>query len=293
MLHDQLYNFLHSTPRFLSPMRLISSFLNMLQNTVYGPEEPDVVDSEDKVEVAEHQSNPTDEDVFAVRAILVQLVPAELVIVILHAAQYWPCISAKNTKYTAVQADSRTRNNAAAYYLITPIIPTKHLHFKVEMVKFNLKSCDQGWGGDPNNYGTSLFLVTDSLILWRSLGTYNGSFTWFEAGIMRSVPDDSVPPIMLNQHVEDFDADAFSDSFAKEVVNPFEQGRRWELQYNMQVSSTVREHEVVWMRSDIVDDAAQASARAKGARTGRGFISALAPGDRIVLMARAQVHSFI
>ncbi|KAG6882279.1 hypothetical protein C0993_011279, partial [Termitomyces sp. T159_Od127] len=140
-------------------------------------EESDTSDSEDASEVElthdaevelQNQSNPTDQDVFVVHAILLQFVPSELVNVILHAAQYWPCISVENARYTAVKACYSTGNNAAAYYLITPVIPTKYPHLKVEMVKFNLKSCDQGWGGDANNHGQLLglmALIIDSLIL--------------------------------------------------------------------------------------------------------------------------------
>ncbi|KAG6878872.1 hypothetical protein C0992_007000 [Termitomyces sp. T32_za158] len=51
-----------------------------LQNTVYGPEKIDAVDSEDD---SRHQSYPTDEDVFVVQAILLQFVPPELVNTIL------------------------------------------------------------------------------------------------------------------------------------------------------------------------------------------------------------------
>ncbi|KAG6895293.1 hypothetical protein C0992_002100, partial [Termitomyces sp. T32_za158] len=253
-------------------MRLVRSFRHMLQKIIHRPEErpeeSDTVDSE--VELAQQQSYPTDEDVFVVRATLLQFLPLKLVNVILHAAQYWPCISAKNATYTTVYAGHSTGNNAAAYYLITPVIPTKHSQLVVEMVKFNLKSCDQGWADDTYDNGP-----------------YSGSYTWFEAGIIRVESDDSVPHIMLTQCVDDFDANAFSDGFAKEVSNPLEQGGRWKLQYNLRASSSAREHEVVWTNSDIFDDAAYTSAKAKGARTGCGFISRLAPGDRVALVARA------
>ncbi|KAG5722071.1 hypothetical protein E4T56_gene15843, partial [Termitomyces sp. T112] len=247
------------------------SLLHFFRNTESDTEESNTIDSEDEVELAQNQSNLTEEDFSTVQALFLHFVPPELAKAILDAAQYWPCISAKNVQYTGVLAEVANGNNAAAYYLVTPVIPTKHPHLKVEMVKFNIASCDQGWGGDANN-----------------CGTYNGSYTWFEAGIRRGVSDVSVPPIMLVNRVDDFDADAFNGGSAKEIVNSLERDRRWKLQYNMQVSSTVREHEVIWTKHDIIDDAAEASARARGAGTGRGFVSTLAPGDRIVIVGRAQ-----
>ncbi|KAG6830610.1 hypothetical protein H0H87_007553 [Tephrocybe sp. NHM501043] len=199
-------------------------------------------------------TSPTDEDVFATRTLLIQFVPLELADFIIDIAQYWPCVSVRKTKHLQVTANYRTENNAAAYYLVTPHVPTRYQRLEVKMVKFTLESCDQGWGGDAR--------------------TYNGSFTWFEAGVIRGVSDSQESKLedyfeqLGVQNEAAFNADAFSRDYAQEVVNPFEDSRRWYLQCNMQVSSLVRTHEIVWRRHDVVDDAAEALLIAKGTRKG-------------------------
>ncbi|KAG6910348.1 hypothetical protein DXG01_011417 [Tephrocybe rancida] len=228
------------------------------------------------------RKDPTDQDVFSAQGILLHFVPLELADVILNMAQYWPCVSAMSDRLLLVPANHETQNNAAAYYLVTPPVPS-YQHLEIQMVKFSLSSCDQGWGGDANHYGT-----------------YNGSFTWFEAGIIRGAPTDHDVGRDFEQrtirNADEFDADAFGRLFAPEVVNSLENNRRWALQFNIQVSSTIRNHQIAWTKHDIIDDAAEASARTKGARTGRGFVGTLTPGDRITLIVRAQssdkfVHS--
>lgn len=215
---------------------------------------------------------PRDNDVYAIRNDLLHFLPLELVDIILDTAQYWPCFSVKSTRRLVVAASDYTSNNVAAYYLVTPAIREKRsMHIK--MVKFTLKSCDQGWGGDPNNFDT-----------------YNASYTWFEAGIVRDNREgvDAYLLELRKRSIDRFNDHAFTQTFGREVENPLQQERRWNLQCNMQVSRIRRRHKITWTRDDIVDDAAETEARARGAGTGRNFVNTLLPGDRVALVVRAQ-----
>ncbi|KAG6808456.1 hypothetical protein H0H92_004053, partial [Tricholoma furcatifolium] len=159
-------------------------------------------------------------------------------------AQYWPSMYASNSRQMHVLAGASTNHNPAMYYLVTQAIPTNHQHLEVQMVKFTLRSCDQGWGGIPEDRGT-----------------YNGSWSWFEAGIVRGVPAEYNLESDLKQYnmqnADTFNSDAFGRSFAQEVVNPLTENQRWELQYNLTASSDVRDHEIIWDRHDIIDEEAE------------------------------------
>ncbi|KAF5367279.1 hypothetical protein D9615_010462 [Tricholomella constricta] len=219
----------------------------------------------------------THEDVYTVHDYLRRSVPTELADLILDAAQYWPCVSSERTDDAApfvVHASSGT--GAAAYYLVTPPIPAhpRTRPIQIQGVVFTLRSCDQGWGGDD-----------------RYIGTYNGSYSWFEAGIVRDSllgVEDQLSSQGSLRTFHEFDDAAFGRSLGREVENPLEPTRRWNLQFNLQVSRTVKRHEIVWTKDDVFDDGVEAEAMTKGAGTGRGFVSTLRPGDRVALVVKAQ-----
>ncbi|KAG5646430.1 hypothetical protein DXG03_003480 [Asterophora parasitica] len=214
-----------------------------------------------------------DLDVFAVRNYLSYFVPIEVADIILNFALYWPCsVSIKMPKKNQIFCTpaSVSENNAAAYYMVTPAIPPGYA--PIQAVRFTIRSGDQGWGGD------------------NFRGTYQGSYTWFEAAIIRD-DREQVPQFLFQleqQPVHAFNDDAFSRELAREIRNPLEESERWKLQYNLQVSFPPKVHQVVWMKDDVINDEIEAVARAKGAGTGRGFVSTLRPGDRVALVVRSQ-----
>ncbi|GLB40882.1 hypothetical protein LshimejAT787_0900970 [Lyophyllum shimeji] len=254
-------------------MLLVSSFFGRTRPV--GDDDSDL-ESGDEADSDFDESNadftPADDDVHAVRDDLLHFLPLELVDIILDTAGYWPCLSARSTRHTIVAADDLTSNNAADYYLVTPAIPEEQCTH-VKMVKFTLESCDQGWGGDPNNYDT-----------------YNASYTWFEAGIVRDSGEgvDVYLAGLPERSIDTFNDHAFNRTIGREVENSLQQERRWHLQYNIQVSRIRRRHAIIWTRDDIIDDAAETDARRRGAGTGRNFVSTLSPGDRVALVVRAQ-----
>ncbi|RDB16593.1 hypothetical protein Hypma_002824 [Hypsizygus marmoreus] len=221
--------------------------------------------------------SPSVDDVFTARDLLLHFLPLELVYVIFDTAEYWPKISAESMRSIDVPADHTNGNNAAAYCVVTHSIPqilcgSKPIPLTVKRVTFSLVSCDQGWGGEI-----------------RTRGTYQDSYTWFEAAIIQGSGADVATRLMslgaMNADV--FNAKAYSRTSGAEIENPLEPTKRWHLQTNIQVSSVRKSHVVEWTDGDIIDDA-ETDAKAHGRGTGRGFIHSLAPGCGVAVVARAQ-----
>ncbi|KAF5367276.1 hypothetical protein D9615_010461 [Tricholomella constricta] len=239
----------------------------------------------------------THEDAFFVRDYLRRFVPSELAYLILNAAHYWPCVSAERTDDAdpfTVLASSST--GAAAYYLVTPPIPADPgtRPVQIQGVVFTMRSLYQG-AVIPVHRTT---LTASPSAVGRFSDTYNDSRSWFEAGIVRdSLSLTRVEEQLLSEGnrprtFKDFDDAAFGRGVGREVENPLRRSRRWKVQYNMQVTRTVRCHQIVWTKDNVFDDSVKAKAKAeawtKGAGTGRGFVSMLRPGDRVALVVKAQ-----
>lgn len=103
----------------------------------------------------------TQDDVFAVRLFLLNLLPLELSDIIIDMAQYWPMISSRNDRAFHLAASDSERNNATCCCLVTERIPGRKHHpnedritsAKVRMVRFLLKSHDQGWSDNATDHG--------------------------------------------------------------------------------------------------------------------------------------------
>jgi hypothetical protein len=119
------------------------------------------------------------DDFFAVRDYFLRFVPLELANAILDAAMYWPSITTERTELLVASAGFVNKKNVAAYYLITPPIPqvvrdAVVLPMRVRMVKFTLKSCDQGFGGSfkirgKNSHANCLTSTSLSLSINRHI----------------------------------------------------------------------------------------------------------------------------
>jgi hypothetical protein len=101
-------------------------------------------------------------DVFKVRRILLEFLPPELVHSILDEAEYWPRIAcaAPPDRVGAVYASDYPDNNAALRCLVTPAFPTSQElggRLRVRRVNFVVTSRDQGWSGEPEHHGASLY----------------------------------------------------------------------------------------------------------------------------------------
>lgn len=100
-------------------------------------------------------------DVFAVRKYLLRFLPLELADLILEAAQYWARYRTSRSHDLQVIAQNDPHRTATSRYLITSPIPQlrrgdETIPTYVKMIKFHLRSCDQGWGGSRENRGLSI-----------------------------------------------------------------------------------------------------------------------------------------
>ncbi|KAF8992156.1 hypothetical protein BDQ17DRAFT_1254220 [Cyathus striatus] len=202
-------------------------------------------------------SHPSRNDVFEVRDILLHLAPAELVEYIMNEAEYWAKLVTLRKAEVIVKASDNPNNSADECYLLSAPIPKtmrdgEVIPTKVKMVKFTTRSCDQGGGGS-------------ALARGMLLGTYNPSWTWFEAGIIRPVLSDTT-------------------YVRGEIMLPPGIPKRWEVQRNVHASRSRRLHEVIWTPGTLHKENPP-TVDGKGA--GAGFIESLRPGDCICIMARA------
>ncbi|KAF7351619.1 hypothetical protein MSAN_01594400 [Mycena sanguinolenta] len=190
---------------------------------------------------------PYIEDAISTRNILLTRFPLELVHIILDHAEYWGQVKAERTDEIAVCASAVFRANASVEYLRTGPIVTRG----PEDVRLKVARVE--------------FTIVSHDQGWCDepglKGTYEG-YTWFAVAIMRP--------------------DAANSSVAHEVPNPAgpRGSKNWEIQRNFCASEEWRRHVVVW-------DEVGETVKGTGAGTGQGFISSLAPSDRIALIARA------
>ncbi|KAJ6482579.1 hypothetical protein C8R45DRAFT_1215344 [Mycena sanguinolenta] len=211
-----------------------------------------------------HPSTP--DDVFQVRRCLLNYLPPELVNTILDEAEYWPRIRSTRNRLLVVHASSSSDSNASLRCLVTPPFPAAQAlggpsaHLRVKLVKFDIVSNDQGWGGDPQDHGS-----------------YIGSYTWFEAVILRRAPQPEgrrLSPARPLFEVAD------------------QEGRsRWLVQTNRCATVQAETHSIVW-RADGMESAS-GDREENGSGDGAGFIGLLAPEDCIGIVARARFPGWV
>ncbi|KAK0451418.1 uncharacterized protein EV420DRAFT_1274146 [Desarmillaria tabescens] len=216
----------------------------------------------------EHEDHiPSDDDVISVKRILNSHLPVEIIDDILDLAQYWPHVRERRRMEVKAAADHQageTFPKAEWCYIVSPPIPQDA---KVHTVKFVIESRDQGSGGEPEHQGT-----------------YEGSWTWFEAAIIRGEPwwlrKVLTMPVDLyreedGSHVPQ---DVRSAARAAEVRSREEDETRW------------HEHTIVWPRTD--EEIEQHPMRGLIGLS-HEFVRLLEPGDRVALMARAMFPAWI
>ena len=124
-------------------------------------------------------------------------------------------------------------------------------------------------------------------------GAYKASHSWFEARILRSSQRQMVP---LTNTV--LSADTLNQHLSRiEVLNPnpeCERERGWLIQKNVQASSVPRIHVCIWDREGLLnpEEEAQVELKGRGQGLGEGFVESLREGDRVAIVARAQVSLF-
>ncbi|KAF9029688.1 hypothetical protein BDZ89DRAFT_1065162 [Hymenopellis radicata] len=197
-------------------------------------------------------------------------IPAELIEIILDMAQYWPSVRSERFLDVAVKSARREGSpypTAEWCYLVSP----------------RTESCDQGWA------------VSLSIVVRRC--TYNGSWTWFEATIIRS-DDDSTPwwvsgverslPVDLYREGLDRSAAERDAALSCEVRLPDLDRSRWHVTSNLTAVKTYKENVVHWTAEDpkdIDNDIPPGHRHARGIY-GRDadFVNLMQSGDRVALL---------
>jgi hypothetical protein len=164
-------------------------------------------------------------------------------------------------------------------------------------IVFTIKSHDQGWGGNPNDEGT-----------------YNGSWTWFEAGLERwcktsTAEPDAAEQQTLHQQPSLVPDDLCTvlpqvewDSEKEEHVlkHPLHPPQHLKIQCNVTAEREWATHRVVWSYTDDIDPerdveaATKLAERGRGTATGNGkFVRDLKLGDVVTLWAKARFGGWI
>ncbi|KAG7441458.1 uncharacterized protein BT62DRAFT_478816 [Guyanagaster necrorhizus] len=228
-------------------------------------------------EANEHEDHiPSDDEVISVKRTLNNYLPVEIIDDILDFAQYWSCIRERRRIQVRAAAvpTGETFPKADWCYIVSPPVPQDA---KVRSVKFVIESCDQGYGGEPEHRGT-----------------YEGSWTWFEAAIICGEPwwlsEVLRMPVDLYREGLEFPEDVRSAARAAEVRSREEEGSRWHVGVNVTAQGFYKEHTIIWPRTN----------EKTKQRTMRGlvglsheFVRLLEPGDRVALMAMAMFPAWI
>ncbi|TEB30838.1 hypothetical protein FA13DRAFT_1733251 [Coprinellus micaceus] len=235
-------------------------------------------------------------DVLHTRLILTYLgLPTELIDLILDTASYWALITAHRSDEVVVRASdayvdghhhivtSPSEPYADNRY-ITVAVPA-YEGTRVRMVRFRLRSCDQGRSNNA-----------------QCRGTYKSTFSWFNVSI--EVPSLTPRPSTI------FPASRSSP--------PIPKHKRWFLQNNVHGSRNRRAHEIVWTADmdsgcqghntggyvstsegtarksssvpsgDPGDELGGRNDEMTGSGTGLGFCQAVVPGSTIAVYACTQ-----
>lgn len=139
-------------------------------------------------------------------------------------------------------------------------------------------------------------------MLFRLSGPYDGSYTWFEALIVRDHISQHAAPVTgggSNDNEGIYDALDLRRKDEKDhdcqiitVKNPNDENSDvWNIQRNKRGSNEYRSHTVIWTEDD---EGGEESILIKetGRGLGRGFVRSLKMGDRIAVMVRAKVSLF-
>ncbi|OCK85117.1 hypothetical protein K432DRAFT_67438 [Lepidopterella palustris CBS 459.81] len=231
--------------------------------------------------------NPTPADTLLVRSYLSRLnLPTELALAIIDFAQYYPLARGHTLGNFTIAASTHRLNSAALLLVVSDPIPsgTKGERLKPRSVKFKLRSHDQGWGGERGCRGR---VPSHS---FHYIGTYSGSYTWFEACILRPLPTTSTststsrPALTLPYTFNPYPTAVCLRPVGFDLVHCSASSREtavmWHIQSNVCASSEEKVHEVEWRRG-----AVQEIEPGKG--IGKDFVEKLRPGDRVGVWARA------
>jgi len=122
-------------------------------------------------------------------------------------------------------------------------------------------------------------LIPRLVLIVGNLGTYNGSFTWFDASILRPSAKGNkvhVPTTLSRPSIDCLKRHGFS------LIPPHNSASEpvWRIQSNLCAYVSETTHEVEWREGQQFDPS-------PGSGDGKYFLETLQPGDRIGVWARA------
>ncbi|KAM0326193.1 hypothetical protein ACHAQA_006790 [Verticillium albo-atrum] len=274
-------------------------------------------------ELAPVAGHPQAIDVVVVKAILTKATnfPPEILDIIIDHAEYWPCsemvadytgnnkvristgraehvvedrlllrtppIGFTSSVITDLHAWNRQpaqpmplRHEASPEQLKKMVKTAPALTHPVRKIVFKLRSCDQGWGGEREHHGT-----------------FNGSWTWFEAGLekIEALEDDvtSVRSEMLRPvYPRIGETDGKLDYIHELHGNP-----QYQIQCNRTCTRGYSNYEVTWRWTDNIAPGSTAAeeltAQGRGSDTGNGeFVRNLQLGDVITVWGKSRFHGW-
>ncbi|KAF9770668.1 hypothetical protein IL306_011741 [Fusarium sp. DS 682] len=186
-----------------------------------------------------------------------------------------------------------------SYFAKLADYPTPKLLHPVRKVVFTIRSKDQGWGGEPDNRHT-----------------YNGAWTWFEAGLEKFDAEQTCDPACT------YDVrfkSAFSVASPLPVCalrplypsiiprgsekfqysHPLSHQEKWTIVRNKTAHRAWQDHVITWAYDDDVKPDSEAAVRMKteqgrGEETGDGrFVRDLKMGDVITVWGKARFGGWV
>lgn len=125
--------------------------INRILSTMTFPEPPTTTDASTSTSNDGSFYNPTSAETLLVRSLLIQLkLPTELALAVIDLADYYPGVRGHEATELDVPASTHRLNSAAVLYAVTNPIPesVNGERVRARSVSFELRSHDQGWGGD-------------------------------------------------------------------------------------------------------------------------------------------------
>ncbi|TBU35493.1 hypothetical protein BD311DRAFT_4301 [Dichomitus squalens] len=246
-----------------------------LQSLLY---DDDADSDENRVDIDDDPAEP----VRHVRWLLSELgLPMELVLDIMDLAEYYPAVFAERSDPVRMRSDQHTRgdNCSALLYLVSPPLPAgkERESWRMKSVMWHIEGRDQGWGGEQQ-------------------GTFHGSYSWYEACILRPINYDPETLEAQSDHLDAIlsthdphrttaDLVPFAQQQGWTLVPNAEDRYAWHVQSNKVAEAAFGRYAVEWRAGQSFDTQ---DAEEHGYGNGTGFLQALRPGDRVGLVMRAQ-----
>ena len=214
-------------------MEFLRGAFSNLRQAIFA--EPSTVDRTTSTSSARHE-------VYQSALLLVQLLPPELVITILDYAEFWDGVAVGISPRSDRVGELQSPKLQASL-----TIPAYITRGSLRQIIFVTRSRDQGWSSYPADHGT-----------------YNGSWTWFEAGVRgldSDFDDEAITEPVDCQHANALDLDhkrlciQNDERYKYGAVN---------IITNIHAGKDIKEHKVIWSEDSADETVRNIMAEIKG-----------------------------